>query len=212
MAYEGNQFSYYQNIQLDNDGALVVSIDGITGGTGTSSLGTQFGFSLNKDIYYNLQAVSDGEANYGVFENYVIVTPFVPQQTLTINQLSIYATAGGTSQIRIVCFDDVNGRPRDLLFQSPIITANTVGNYVYNTSYTFNAGTTYWIGTYGNGGTSSFQAIDKTYLYPIGQGTAGSTPNYTAVTGVSTFPNSISTFPTPGYSTVSIIKIRFKFD
>jgi len=28
MAYEGNQYSYYQNIQLDADGALIVSVDG----------------------------------------------------------------------------------------------------------------------------------------------------------------------------------------
>jgi hypothetical protein len=211
MAYEGNQFSYYQNIQLDEDGALIVSVDGLTGGT-SSSLGTDFGFELNKDLYYNLQSVSDDIINYGVFENYVIVRPFVPKQTLTINQLNIYATASGTSQLRIVCFNSVNGLPRDLLFQSPIITANTVGNYVYNTSYTFNAGTTYWIGTYGNGGTSIFLGNDKVNLSPIGQGTGGATPNYTVVTGISTFPNSVSTFPTPGYTNVSTINIRFKFD
>ena len=211
MAYEGNQYSYYQNIQLDADGALIVSVDGFTGGTG-SQLGTDFGFELNKNLYYNLQTISDDIANYGVFENLVIVRPFVPKQTLTINQLSIYATASGTSQVRIVCYDSVNGLPNTLLFQSPIITANTVGNYVYNTSYTFNAGTTYWIGTYGNGGTSIFQGNDKVNLFPIGQGTLAATSNYTVVYGSSTFPNAVSTFPSPIYSNISTINIRFKFD
>lgn len=212
MAYEGNQYSYYQNIQLDSDGALIVSIDGITGGTGTSSLGTHFGFSLNKNLYYNLQAVSDVIVNYGILSG-VRVHPFVPKQTLTINQLSLYATSTGTTQIRIVCYNDVNGTPRDLLFQSPIITASTVGNYTYNTSYTFSAGTTYWIGIYGNG-TTLFQAHDKLYVNPIGQGTLGATANYTEYVGTSTtFPDDVSTFPTTTqYTNGSLINIRFKFD
>jgi hypothetical protein len=211
MAYEGNQFSYYQNIQLDADGALVVSVDGFTGGTG-SSLGTNWGYDLNKDLYHNIQGISDETAQYGILDNTIIVSPFVPQQTLTINQLSIWATTTGTSQVRIVCYDSVNGKPRNLLFQSPIITANTIGSYVYNTSYTFNAGTTYWIGTYGNGGTTLFQALDKVNQKTIGQGTVGATANYTVAFSYSTFPNDVSIFPTVYYSGITTINIRFKFD
>jgi hypothetical protein len=211
MAYEGNQFSYYQNIQLDADGALIVSVDGFTGGTSGSSLGTDFGFELNKDLYYTLGIIPDG-SNISILSNTVRVIPFVPQQTLTINQLSVYCMKTGTTQFKIVCYNSVNGLPNTLLFQSPIISATTIGNYVYNTTYTFNAGTTYWIGVYGNNNSSGFQYIARATAKPIGQGTTTST-NYTHISGSSTFPNDISTFPTPIYETGSnIINVRFKFN
>ena len=214
MAYEGNQFSYYQNIQLDEDGALIVSVDGLTGGT-SSGFGTHFGFELNKNLEYTLNLLGGPVNQYGVIENTVRVIPFIPQQTLTIDTLRLYAksiaTGMTTTEVTIVCYDSVNGLPNTLLFQSPIITASTIGFYTYNTSFTFEAGTTYWIGTYGNGGGTFFEVLE--YTMGIGQSTLGATQNYKLYYGPSTFPNDVSTFPTPiTPNEAAPINIRFRFD
>lgn len=187
-----------------NGSNLVVS--GITNG-----LGTNFGFELNKNLYHNLQLVADNIVQQGVFTNSIRLIPFVPQQTLTISELSIFCVSSGTSQIKIVCFDSNNGIPNDLIIESPIISANSVGNIIFLTTFTFVAGTTYFIGTYGNGGTSFFQAIDKLFLRPLGQAIVGSAPNITTIAGSATFPTTPTTFPSPIFTNTSAINIRFKF-
>jgi hypothetical protein len=75
MAYEGNQFSYYQNIQLDADGSLVVSVEGLTGATGSTKY------------------VVSGDFNY---PNGTLTLTQSDSSTVVINGLKDYFTTGGT--------------------------------------------------------------------------------------------------------------------
>ena len=126
--------------------------------------------------------------------------PFYPMKTFSIVSASINVTAAvASSNARILFYDDSNGIPNAKLYESTNLDTSTTGVKTYTSSYTFNAGTSYWIciqtsagvtlsGFQGDGGSFTFQtavigtsvANCANYTYAI-----GSAPSTLGTTGIS---------------------------
>jgi hypothetical protein len=83
--------------------------------------------------------------------NTVILSPFIPANTLTISSLKINvpnATAGASA--RILVYSNLNGSPTTKLLESSTFDCSTAGDKTFTQTYTFTAGTTYWLGVHTN--------------------------------------------------------------
>lgn len=81
--------------------------------------------------------------------NALTLIPFIPAHSLTIDSMSfqiVVATTG--SNIRLLIYSDNAGKPDLKMFESGDISGEVNGLKTYNVNYTFEAGTTYWIGTH----------------------------------------------------------------
>jgi hypothetical protein len=89
-----------------------------------------------------------GTGTFGNSGNILYLTPFIPANTLTITSAAIQVTtAGAGATMKIVIYSDNNGLPTTKLLESSLLDISTTGFKTFTTSFTFNAGTTYWIGT-----------------------------------------------------------------
>jgi hypothetical protein len=140
--------------------------------------------------------------NLGVLQiaNQLRCFPFYPMKTFSIVSASINVTAAvASSNARILFYDDSNGIPNAKLYESTNLDTSTTGVKTYTSSFTFNAGITYWIciqtsaavtlsGFQGDGGSFTFQtavigtsvANCANYTYAI-----GSAPSTLGTTGIS---------------------------
>lgn len=72
--------------------------------------------------------------------------PFFPMKTFTIVSYSQNVTAAvASSNMRVLFYSDLNGLPSGKLYESANIDTSTIGVKTVTQSYTFNAGTAYWI-------------------------------------------------------------------
>lgn len=81
--------------------------------------------------------------------NNMMLSLFYPATTFTISELSINVTtaASSVSNVKILVYsDDGFGYPRAKLIESSALSMTTTGAKVFLTSYTFTAGTKYWMG------------------------------------------------------------------
>lgn len=88
--------------------------------------------------------------------NRLIVSPFIPAQTITCSSLYInVVTLLLSSNAQILIYSNLNGKPDTKIYQSADLDCSTTGLKTATTTQTFEAGTTYWIGVH----TSSTQSL-----------------------------------------------------
>ena len=93
--------------------------------------------------------VNSGTASLSNGVNNMMLSLFYPATTFTISELSINVTtaASSASNVKILVYsDDGFGYPRAKLIESSALSMTTTGAKVFLTSYTFTAGTKYWMG------------------------------------------------------------------
>lgn len=155
--------------------------------TGTSGAATLVGSTLNIPQYSGGGAsglhapfvVSGGSYSYGVnanllnsgqaiSNNSMRLVPFKPSETFTCTALYINCTLlGATNLARILIYSNVNNTPNTKLYESADLDLSTTGIKTATTSFTFNAGTTYWICTHTSGSTANLTILPNTAVYPI---------------------------------------------
>jgi hypothetical protein len=141
--------------------------------------------------------------------NRLYCMPFFPNQTFTCDALAINVTTlsvGGLAKILI--YSDVNGVPTTKLYESANLDCSTIGQKTASTSFTFNAGTTYWLGFIANNSLNSFTFMQQSSIY--GFSTSGA---FTASTNgflSTTFSATPTTLTALTYATgnVPMISIR----
>ena len=83
--------------------------------------------------------------------NFIYLSPFVPANTLTVSNLQINVTTAPVGGLaRILVYSDLNGVPSSKLLESSSLICSVTGPQQFNTTFTFTAGTTYWLGLYSN--------------------------------------------------------------
>lgn len=83
--------------------------------------------------------------------NRIILSPFIPSKTFTSSNLIIRVfVAVASSLSKILIYSDVNGTPTTKLYESTDLDCSTTGTKTATTSFTFTAGTTYWLGFWSN--------------------------------------------------------------
>lgn len=97
----------------------------------------------------------------------VYLTPFCPATSFNSASLNInVTTAVATSLSKIVVYSDLNGLPNTLLYNSSDLDCSTLGVKTATTTFSFVAGTTYWLGTHNNFN-HALSAIPSSNLFPI---------------------------------------------
>jgi hypothetical protein len=129
---------------------------GTSGSSGSSgSNGITGGHVLTKPIsgrQYSVRIMGVSSFTYAsMTPNTVILSPFIPANTLTISSLKINvpnATVGASA--RILVYSNLNGSPSSKLLESSTFDCSSSGDKTFTTTYTFTAGTTYWLGVHTN--------------------------------------------------------------
>jgi len=129
---------------------------GSSGSSGTSgSNGITGGHVLTKPIsgrQYSTRIMGTSSFTFAsMTANTVILSPFIPANTLTISSLKINvpnATVGASA--RILVYSNLNGSPTTKLLESTTFDCSTNGDKTFTQTYTFTAGTTYWLGVHTN--------------------------------------------------------------
>tara|TARA_R110000868_G_scaffold107649_4_gene294462 strand:- start:4344 stop:5162 length:819 start_codon:yes stop_codon:yes gene_type:complete len=137
-----------EGIDVVDNGDGSYTINSTTGGPGGPHV-------LTKPILgrqYSTRIMGVSSFTYATMAaNTIILNPFIPANTLTISSLKINvpnATAGAL--VRMLVYSDSNGVPSSKLIESTDLDASKSGDKTYNASFTFRAGTTYWLGVHTN--------------------------------------------------------------
>ena len=126
--------------------------------------------------------------------NTIYLSPFVPANSLTVSNLQINVTTltvGGNS--RILIYSDSNGVPSSKLLESTNLDCSTTGAKTYTASFTFTAGTTYWLGVYSNLAVT-LSTLNNTGLIPLS--TSAFNSAICILTAAATFGSAPSTLGT----------------
>jgi hypothetical protein len=151
------------NIKSINGNSIVGSGNLTTGLLGVHQL---LPFASNDSTSASL----DGNGLVPTFtttNNRMVAYPFIPNVTFTTQNLYINVnTAVASSICRILIYSELNGRPDTKLYESANLDCSTLGQKTATTSFTFTAGTTYWL-TCHSQGTPTLFGIVNTSLVPI---------------------------------------------
>jgi len=133
--------------------------------------------------------------------NRLIVSPFIPSQTITCASLYInVATLVAGSNAQILIYSNLNGKPDTKIYQSANLDCSTAGNKIATTTQTFEAGNTYWIGVH-TSATQSLTVISVANLLPI---FITSTTQVSSFFITPTFGSAPTTFGTPSNNSATI--------
>lgn len=107
--------------------------------------------------------------------NRLTLYPFIPSNTIVISNLMINTTTSVAGALaRLLIYSDLNGRPNTKLFESTDIDCSFAGIKTFLLSYTFNAGTTYWLGFHVGATSANFVSLSANNTYTFrGNFTAG---------------------------------------
>jgi hypothetical protein len=99
--------------------------------------------------------------------NRIVTYPFIPNRTITSSSLYLNITAAvASSNARILIYSDLNGLPNTKLYESANLDCSTTGFKTATTTFTFTAGTTYWLAIHSSS-TQTFSAISNSMSIPI---------------------------------------------
>jgi hypothetical protein len=117
-------------------------------------------------------AVGAGTRNNGALQ----LTPFYPANTLTCDSIQFEVTTAVASSLsKVVIYSELNGTPKNLLYQSGDIDCSTLGYKTITTSFTFTAGTVYYIGVVSNASVG-VRVIQPSNFMPISWSTQTQVP------------------------------------
>jgi hypothetical protein len=139
--------------------------------------------------------------------NTIYLYPFIPANSITISnlQINVVSLAAGASA-RILVYSDLNGVPSFKLIESTTLDCSTSGAKTFTTSYTFTAGTTYWLGVYTNN--ASFQMSTLSGFNTIPISTNAFSTAYGSVTVGATFGSAPTTLGTATLATTNMYVIN----
>lgn len=233
---QDNQFGFYRDVQLNN-GALVVTgitgggggtsgtsgtsgaagtngTSGTSGGAGGATSGSHFNQTMTPGRTYNLATGGVYEQN-GLEANSIWAFPFTPGRNITISALTFDAFTGNVDgEIKLLAYSNNNttGVPGSLIIESTAISVASGGIKQYNVSYTFSAGTTYWLAIAVNStGNVQGRGISQYNAFPFGvPNSGGSSTVYTLARSYTlTFPTIPSTFTLNDLQGARIPEVRF---
>jgi len=140
---------------------------------------------------YNVRIDStSATSNTAIVPNIIYLSPFIPANTLTVSSFLLNVSIAGAGNARFLVYSDLNGVPSSKLLESDNQDCSTLGFRTYTASFTFNAGTTYWLGIYSSIA-CTISSINAAQLIPISS--AVFTGAYTVVNVGATFGSALAT-------------------
>lgn len=183
------------NIKTINGSSVLGSGDlTISGGSGLKGVHNVNGYFdlTSQGISAQLNASSTSAVIMAANQMYAY--PFIPNNTITSVSLKINVTTLGVGvNCRILIYSSVSGVPTTKLYESANLDCSTVGVKTATTSFTFTAGTTYWL-CLQSSGTTSLSGIQPAALIPLAMVTSPSSAPMVAYINTSTFGSAPTTF------------------
>lgn len=109
----------------------------------------------------------------------LISYPFIPATSFTSTGVSInilVSAVGGLG--RISMYDDLNGKPNNVIFTTPDLDCSTAGIKTFTISNNFVAGTTYWLCTHFNNATNQATGVVSSSMLPVASSSVAATLGY----------------------------------
>jgi hypothetical protein len=117
------------------------------GGGGASGIHALLKPVSGRRIPYGLGNTTSGTA---FTTSRIVLVPFFPANTFTISEILMNVQAGTVGSLaRLLIYSDNNGLPDAKLYESTDLNCATSGFKIATTTFTFNAGTTYWLAFHG---------------------------------------------------------------
>jgi hypothetical protein len=114
-------------------------------------------------LYYMTTACMNFADGHNLWTNELTFNPFRPMNNFNVNQFNIEVTGLAAGQsARVVIYSDLNGKPSSKLYESANIDISTTGYKTVTMSYSFTAGTLYWIGVQANGNNGRLRSVLNT--------------------------------------------------
>jgi hypothetical protein len=146
------------------------------------------------DVTYNgLTAITANTNQTGLS---IRLSPYIPAQSITTSNLFInVTTAVAGSLCTIVIYSDLNGLPNTRLYESADLDCSTLGLKTATTSFSFVAGTRYWIGLKTNGTSATRASLNTSSSLPLSANASSTFISYqkSAITYASPAPDPIGT-------------------
>ena len=195
------------NIKTINSNSILGSGDlVIAGGGGGFNVLTK---PVSGRLYNARTTGTNSSGNFNPSANTITLYAFIPANTLTVSNLQVnVSTATASGLIRILVYSDLNGVPSSKLLESTSLDVSTTGVKTYTASYTFTAGTTYWLGYYANASLNAMTSVPGVELTPIAANAGGFTAASLTVTAAATFPTAPSTLGTATLGITSSVLIN----
>jgi hypothetical protein len=180
----------------------------IAGGSGT--YGTQIVVKPQTGVYYSTNPLSGSGGTTTTAANNIDLFPFTPKNTISVDEFRIEVNtivAGGLATILI--FDDLNGLPKNKLLESTNLDCSTSGMKTYTANYTFNAGTTYWLGVSVNANIG-FRSNNTSFALQHHASSSAVNVQYRQSQTFGSIPSSITISPNSNALALQPVTIRFR--
>ena len=152
------------NIKTINGSSVLGSGDlTISGGT----TGIHANFTLASGQFVSSVISSMSTQNGALVANTMYLVPFYPAQTITCSTLNISVSIAVAAAVcRILIYSESNGDPNIKLYESTNLDCSTTGVKSVATTFTFNAGTIYYLCVHSSAAISA-NIAPNTSLMPI---------------------------------------------
>lgn len=134
-------------------------------GGGTSGINNFIKPQIGDSVSSSINATS--LSTIVISNNRLYANPFIPVQSITCSSLYVNCSTLAAGALgRILIYSDLNGLPNIKLYESANLDLSTTGLKTATTTFTFNAGTTYWLSFHGSG-TASIHSISVGSVIPV---------------------------------------------
>lgn len=155
------------NIKTINGNSVLGSGDLTISGGGLQGVHNINGYFSATSQGISVQITAGNNANAVLGINQMWAYPFIPNKSITSVSLKInVASIAAGVNCRILIYSDNNGNPNSKLYESANLDCSTTGIKTAITSFTFNAGTTYWIAVHSSN-TLILTGIQSVNLMPL---------------------------------------------
>lgn len=179
------------------------------GGSGGSTFGTNIIFPPQSGVYYSTCPFTQTSTTT-TGPDFYYLAPFIPKNNLSVNELRLeVTTAIAAGLATILIFDDLNGLPKNKLLESTNLDCSTTGMKTFTSSFSFVAGTTYWIGASTNA-VIGFRSNGSSFALQHHAASTAVNPQYRKSAAFGSVPSTITVFPNSDAFALQPIIIRFR--
>ena len=185
-----------------------LNIPQYTGGGG-STFGTHIVVNPQSGVYYSTAPFTQTSV-MTLSANTYCLAPFTPKNNLNVNELRIeVTTAIAAGLATILIFSDLNGLPRTKLLESTNLDCSTTGMKTFTTTFSFVAGTTYWLGASSNAAIG-FRSNGNSFALQHHASSTAVNPQYAKSATFGSVPSTITILPNSDAFSLQPIIIRFR--
>ena len=180
------------NIKTINGSSVLGSGNLVVSGGGASGIHALIKPRSGVRLTYQLTTSTTG-ANFTLSRLHLI--PFFPANTFTISEILMFSNGPiAGSLCRLLIYSDNNGLPDAKLYESANLDLSTSGFKVATLTFTFNAGTTYWLAFHSGAVTSNIVQAQLSSTYVIAQsgGSVNSVQGYFVPVALGSAPANIT--------------------